>query len=29
VALELIAALNEELSRDYPPSQRFHSLAAG
>jgi putative acetyltransferase len=28
VALELIAALNEELSRDYPPSQRFHSLAA-
>jgi len=28
VALELIAALNEELSRDYPPAQRFHSLAA-
>jgi putative acetyltransferase len=28
VALELIAALNAELSRDYPPSQRFHSLAA-
>jgi putative acetyltransferase len=27
VALEPIAALNEELSRDYPPSQRFHSLA--
>lgn len=28
VALELIAALNAELSRDYPPAQRFHSLAA-
>ncbi len=28
VALGLIAALNEELRRDYPPSQRFHSLAA-
>ena len=28
VALDLIAALNAELSRDYPPSQRFHSLAA-
>jgi putative acetyltransferase len=28
VALNLIAALNAELSRDYPPSQRFHSLAA-
>jgi putative acetyltransferase len=27
-ALELIAALNAELSRDYPPAQRFHSLAA-
>jgi putative acetyltransferase len=27
-ALELIAALNAELSRDYPPSQRFHSLDA-
>jgi putative acetyltransferase len=28
VALKLIAELNAELSRDYPPAQRFHSLAA-
>src|ERR1700757_1617 len=28
VARQLIAELNAELSRDYPPAQRFHSLAA-
>jgi putative acetyltransferase len=28
VAQRLIAELNAELSRDYPPAQRFHSLAA-
>jgi putative acetyltransferase len=28
VARRLIAELNAELSRDYPPAQRFHSLAA-
>ena len=28
VAHRLIAGLNAELSRDYPPAQRFHSLAA-
>jgi putative acetyltransferase len=28
VALQLISELNAELSRDYPPAQRFHSLAA-
>jgi putative acetyltransferase len=28
VARTLIAELNAELSRDYPPAQRFHSLAA-
>ena len=28
VAQELISELNAELSRDYPPAQRFHSLAA-
>ncbi|HTT27962.1 MAG TPA: GNAT family N-acetyltransferase [Solirubrobacteraceae bacterium] len=28
VARKLIAELNAELSRDYPPAQRFHSLAA-
>jgi putative acetyltransferase len=28
VARRLIAGLNAELSRDYPPAQRFHSLAA-
>lgn len=28
VAQQLIAELNAELSREYPPDQRFHSLAA-
>jgi GNAT superfamily N-acetyltransferase len=28
VALRLISELNAELSRDYPPAQRFHSLDA-
>jgi len=28
VARRLIAELNAELSRDYPPAQRFHSLGA-
>jgi|HubBroStandDraft_6_1064221.scaffolds.fasta_scaffold34402_3 putative acetyltransferase len=28
VARRLIGELNAELSRDYPPAQRFHSLAA-
>ena len=28
VAQRLIAELNAELSRDYPPAQRFHSLGA-
>jgi putative acetyltransferase len=28
LARQLIAELNAELSRDYPPAQRFHSLAA-